>query len=261
MSRRDLTPSIVGGLVLSLIAIWFIFSRNGVLSFSSASAQTEIDSIRQLMLTSHENWSTLQGEALTTWHLRNGGTDLVTSEFAIANSTQSRFELPTLGFMWINTSQTIYEINNNELTYFKFTQPDIERELSLLPTTLDGVVKGDIYRHPVAMSTSSPIADYIFPVGLAQRQGEYKILGEETVAGRKTWVITFVLKSGGEVSISSKYWVDQELGNILKAEVYSTERLGQLSEEMLFQWIEIDAEIPEDAFAPPLDGYNETNPN
>ncbi len=57
--------------------------------------------------------------------------------------------------------------------------------------------------------------------------------------------------------MNAKFWVDQELGLILKAEVYSTDvnMLGKLIEETMFQRIEINPAIPDDIFSPSLNGY------
>ncbi len=263
MSKRDLISSFVAGVILSLIALGVFFSGNGALFSFSAKAQTDVDSIRQLMLISHKNWSSLKGEAVTTWYLSDNKTQVVTSEFAIKNPDKSRFEMPSTGSLWISNGKNIFEINENDLTYIKLDQPDIEGAISSLPTNLDDT-QNEITRYPLAMWTISPIADYIYPTGLAQRAGEYKLLKEDILLGRKVWEISYQLESDlGEITMNAKYWVDQELGVILKAEVYSTEAdtVGKVIEETVFQRIEINPEIPDGTFAQSLDGYKEVEPD
>lgn len=86
MSKRDLITSVIAGLILGIIAIGPIL--NGSLFAKPVEAQSEIDAIRQLMLASHNNWSTLEGEFTTTWYLRNGETSVVTSDFSIEKPGQ-----------------------------------------------------------------------------------------------------------------------------------------------------------------------------
>ncbi|MCL5428230.1 MAG: hypothetical protein M1347_00295 [Chloroflexi bacterium] len=186
MSKRDLISSTIAGLILSLLVMGFFFYGNGKLILFPKD-QTDVNSIRQLMLTSHANWSSLEGEAVTTWYLSDGEELVTVSEFAITNPDKSRFVMPSTGIVWISDGENIFEINNNESTYTKYGQPDVEEALSGLPTNL-GDTQNEIYRYPLAMWAPSPVADYIYPTSLAQRVGEYKLLAKDSLLDRKVWV-------------------------------------------------------------------------
>lgn len=161
--------------------------------------------------------------------------------------------MPNSSTILISTGQTVYESYDNGESYTQFQQQDAGRILEMLPAGVDEIDSGYVYRHPIALSIGSPIVDYIYPVGMAQGMGTYQVMGQEIVIGRETWVVTFQLENpSGQITIDAKYWVDQELGIILKAEVYSSDpdRLGELSEEMVFQRIEVNPEIPDETFVP-----------
>lgn len=262
MSKRDLISSTIAGLILSLLVMGFFFYGDGGLNALPAKAQTNVDSIRQLMLIGHANWVSLTGEASTTWYLSDGQNLAITSEFSIISPDKARFEMPSDGVVWASNGDSIFEIDGNELTYFRFDQPDIDKAISMLPTNL-GATSDEIYRYPLAMWIPSPIADYIYPTGLAQREGDYELINEETILDRKAWIISYQLKNEmGDVTMSAKYWVDQEFGFILRAEVYSTDpnTLGKLIEETVFQRIEVNPAIPDGTFSPSLEGYELVEP-
>lgn len=261
MNKRDLVTSIIAGAILALIALVPI--ANGTLFALGVSAQSEADAVRQQMLTSHTNWSTLEGEAKTTWYLSSGDQSVITSDFSIENPNKSRFQMSSEGITWISNGNDIYEIDDNDLSYVMLKQPDTERLITDLPSDVSSIQQNEIYRYPLAMWALSPVADYIYPTGLAQRTGDYTILGEDTLLNRKVWILGYQLTNDlGDITISAKYWVDQGTGIILRAQVYSTEKetFGKLSEETAFQWIKINPTIVSETFAPSLEGYKLLQP-
>lgn len=115
----------------------------------------------------------------------------------------------------------------------------------------------------MAILAMSPIADYIFPTGLAQRHGEYSILGEEEVMGRRVWKVEYKFSNDqGQLTMHALYWIDQDLALILRSEIFSTDEAStnDLYELTEFVHLEIDTNIPDDAFIPDIEGYREVQP-
>ena len=161
--------------------------------------------------------------------------------------------MPDLGTILISDGRTVYESYDSGESYSEFRQQDTGRLLAMLPTSVDEITGSVVYRHPIAMSIGSPIVDYIFPVGLAQGLGTYQVIGRETVIGRQTWIVALQQESEpGQNTAVAKYWIDEDLGIIIKADVYSTnpDQSGNLFEEMAFQWIEVNPKIPDETFIP-----------
>lgn len=171
--------------------------------------------------------------------------------------------MPSEGITWISDGTNIFELDNAQLTYVKLIQPDTEELVKAIPDQLD-TTTNEIYRYPLATWALSPVADYIYPTGLAQRAGDYTISGEDDLLNRRVWILDYQLNNDlGDLTMSAKYWVDQKTGIILKAEVYSTEpdTPGKLIELSEVQWIEFNSTISDEAFAPDLNGYTAVEPN
>ena len=107
MSKRASISSIIAGLILGLLVLGCFFIGDGKLILFPKD-QTDVNSIRQLMLTSHANWSSLEGEAVTTWYLSDGEELVTVSEFAITNPDKSRFVMPSIGLVWISDGRKYF---------------------------------------------------------------------------------------------------------------------------------------------------------
>ena len=212
----------------------------------AARTAPSVNDIRALMLTSHEKWSTLSGETLTTWRPQNGEAQEVINLFWISHN-QARFEMPNSETVLIVNESGVFESYDGGRSFSETHHQDTEAMLAMLPGSLAEIEQDTVYRHPLAMWVASPVIDYIFPTGLAQRS-EYEFGGKESVIGRETWVLTFYGSDNGETRLPlAKYWVDKELGITLKAEVQGS---NGLSEEMVFITMEVNPVIPEETFVP-----------
>lgn len=251
MSRSELVSSIVAGVLIGAIATVF-----GIGSLvRPAYAQTSVEHVRSEMIVSHSKWTSLRGEAATTW-FSSGQEQKVATNFALVGGSQAIFS--TGDFTWLADRNAIYQISHGDSTYAKWEQPETSRLLSAVPSLVgDGL---EIHRHPMAILAMSPIADYIFSTGLAQRNGEYNLVEETELLGRKVWVLEYTLANeSGEITFHARYWVDQQLALILRSEVYSTEAstFGQIFELTEFLSLEVNPEISNDVFLPSIDGYTE----
>lgn len=251
MSRSGLVSHIWAGVLIGVIVT--VFGTGSLVR--PAHAQTSAEHVRSEMLVSHSKWTSLRGEAATTW-FSAGQEQKVTTSFALVGGSQAVFS--TGDSTWLADGGAIYQISHADSTYAKWEQPETNPLLSAVPSLVgDGL---EIQRHPMAMLAISPIADYIFSTGLAQRTGTYTIVEETELLGRKVWVLEYTLANeSGEVTFHSRYWVDQELALILRSEVYSTEAstLGQIFELTEFLSLDVNPEISNDVFLPSIDGYTE----
>jgi hypothetical protein len=126
----------------------------------------------------------------------------------------------------------------------EYPQPEFSKALELAPLESEWVDKESVVRHPMAMILPSPAADYIYSTGLAQRDGAYEMICEEQMIDRRVWVLDFSKQNDqNEITMKARYWVDQNTGVILKANVFSTDpaTFGALIESVSFINIEFDA--------------------
>lgn len=224
-------------------------------------AEGEAGEALRLMLRSHTTWKTCRGEITTQWFNPDGNNQTYSSILEIENPNRAHLEIidqnGSRQLQWYGDGREIYEINPRDNTYVAIPQPDPTRILGRLPQSLGDVIKGTIYRHPLAMVIPSPAIDYVFPVGLAQRPGEYQLGGEANVSGRKAWIIEYQNQNdSGVITMMARYWVDQQTGVILRANVFSTnpEGFGRLIEVSTFTGVEFDQSIDAARFTPSLAG-------
>ena len=146
---------------------------------------------------------------------------------------------------WISDGISIYQVNDGDLSYTKNDIPGFAKDLDVIPQTLANIKQGEVYNHPFAMLLSNPIMEYIYPVGFPQAPAgaNYKLLGEENVAGRPTWKVELAIRTDQDIA-----WIDQATGIILK---YNQATGGKKVVEMEFSSIKIDQNIPVQEFAPP----------
>ncbi len=100
--------------------------------------------------------------------------------------------------------------------------------------------------YPLAGMLSTPLSDMLFPTALAQRGGEFTLLGEEELAGRKVVTALWRRTPGGEVV--DRYWVDAATGIILRRINYSKPGGEAISSEMYFSSIQLDIPFPAAVF-------------
>ena len=102
-----------------------------------------------------------------------------------------------------------------------------------------------VYTHPLAGMLGTPISDLLFPAGLAQRGGEYRLTGKESFASREVYVVEWGREPGGLVE---RYWVDTQTGIILRHQSYGKQGSQTPETDMAITFIQIDAAIPADTF-------------
>jgi hypothetical protein len=97
----------------------------------------------------------------------------------------------------------------------------------------------------------SPIADYIFPVGLAQRSGSYEVWGRDSIINRDVWVVDYSRSQEGPGIIRQRFWIDTVTGIILKAVSYADLDAKQIIEETIVTSLTLNPSLTEKVFELP----------
>jgi outer membrane lipoprotein-sorting protein len=257
MGRRTLgyvimTLSVTGVVVLA----WTTVGRLALPSLWGAEAAKQGPSfgedekeVVQLLLESHTTWETLSGQATIAWH-REGATQEWTETFAIQQPYKVSLELEGLkeydGLfrVWMSNGEAIYEADERRL-YTESRMPAFALESYQLPQTPDDIDADTVYRHPMAMLLPTPLADYIFPVALAQSGGRFQREGEERIGDRQTWLVDWTREDTGDLQ---RLWIDTRTGVILKALIYSSEEPDELFGEVFLGDVVFDSSITEGTF-------------
>lgn len=267
MKVRDLGISLICGVLLAaflihygfISPIWAAQDTQNPSSYEGIRPVAETDTdpfswqIKALMLDSHRRWQTLQAEAVTIWYLQNGEVELEVYSRAQINDAdiQVRFEGVQSDrrerYVWLLNDSGIYETNSQEAYQVEKVSSGINwRDYEVLPRDVDSINTNVIYRHPAAASVSSPVSDFIYPVGFAQRANGFALKGEDVVAGRQVWIVEWMEED--PATLKQLFWVDQETGTILKAMNYIGPNLDRLSSETVFTNIVFNETIPATAF-------------
>ncbi len=257
MRPKNWVISIVAGLAIgiSLVATGL---ANSFLHPVPVSAQSPVTDVISLMRNSHAKWSSVSMDATTVWYT-DAGTQNVNMSVQIQQPNKvNAYSKQTdesgnliVDYLWMTDGDKIYEQNNMAKTYTVYDAPEFARlsfeEFSRSMPKADVPV---IARHPIAILMPSPMADYIYPTGLAQRTGKYSLEPSSQALGKPAFVLDY---QNNDSSQLQKYWVDMKTGMILKAQTYGQD--NKPFEETTVTNIMIDATIPGESFVirPPDD--------
>ncbi len=222
MRKRDWLISIVSGFVLGML-----FISSGVYSTVSAQKQTAVTGpLNQVILTtlnSHTHWRALQGEAEVTWYGPNDETQTYSMSFEISQPVRGRIDTTSKegngnDGLWISDGENIFDLNTADKTFVKGSLPAFAKDTSRLPLSIADTKRDMPIPHPFAMFISSPLRDLIYPTEFIQSAelSRLRLLGEETILGRKAWV---VIREDSSADYS-KVWVDKSTGIFLRYEQY-----------------------------------------
>ncbi len=103
-----------------------------------------------------------------------------------------------------------------------------------------------VYPYPLSGFLGTSVSDLIFPAALAQRGGEYRQTGQESVAGRQAYVVEWSREPG---KIIDRFWVDQQTGVILRQQNYGKQNSLSPVNDFQATYIEIDSDLPADIFS------------
>ena len=209
------------------------------------------EAARQLMLFSHTHWKAVYGEAVANSY-PPGGTDgqpqvqrvqawvrLPGEARWVAGPAQGSPDL-----LWVSDGKRIRDFTGE--TY------------DLPPAVLEGFnpplnFSDTIQPHPMAGTMGGPLMDMLFPAGLAQRGGEYRLAGRESLASRQALVLEWSYTPG---ELTDRFWVDAETGIILRWQNYGKQRQDAPLSDIYFNIIQYDPQ-----FAPETFDLNQTLEN
>lgn len=266
MQRKDWFIALTVGLFIAAAVSFFGLEEFGLVHSVNVKAgePDEIQQIRDSMLQSHQNWDSIHIESTTTWFSEGKEESSWVSEVYIEQpSLRGRLELSPAGkepsVYWIVDNGEVYESNDETGESTQKTLPAFVSNgdgLSILPEhTEDVLINEDgsetIFRHPFGMLMPSPIADYIFPVGLAQRSDSYEVLGRDSIINRDVWILDYSWSqdsSDNSGIIRQRFWVDTATGIILKAVSYADIGAKQIIEETIVTSLTLNPSLSENVF-------------
>jgi outer membrane lipoprotein-sorting protein len=145
--------------------------------------------------------------------------------------------------VWISDGHNTYNVDKERKSYTQGKIPRFANDLSVLPGDLSQVKDDVVYNHPFSLLIPAPVKDYIYPEWFAQGNPStaYSLLGEDSLLGRKTWIVNLKHKTGQATA-----WIDQTTGMILK---YVQEENGQKYVEVNFTHLEVDMPVSADIFS------------
>lgn len=253
MGKRDWAISIISGLVLGML-----FFSSGIYFTVSAQKPTAVagplNQVINTTLNSHTRWQTLQGEAEVTWYGSNDETQTYSMNFEISQPANGRIDTKSKegngnDGIWISDGENVYDLNTANKTFVKGSLPAFAKDLSRLPLSIADTTRDMPVPHPFAMFMSSPLRDLIYPTEFIQSAelSSLNLIGEETILGRKTWV---VIREDSSTDYS-KVWVDKSTGIFLRYAQYLN---GELWMDLSFKSINFNPAINPAAFELPS-GY------
>lgn len=199
--------------------------------------------LQQLLLESHKRWKRLRGDATVTLYPPPG----VTAE-PQTNIAQIWIEQPAKAKVIVAPPQSapIHIFISDGVNARWDMEPAQPLPANLNepfdpPTTPSDIV----YLHPLGGMLGTPVSDLIFPAGLAQRGGEYRLTGKEILAGRQTHVVEWGRAPG---QLIDRFWVDVQTGVILRQQNYGKENSATPTSEIIFNFIEFDSALPPETF-------------
>jgi len=272
--RKDLFIGVTVGLVVGFVALITglglqpaMVSHPKTLSSIADSApmpelpitdQSSVEDILTLMKNSHNLWKTLNADVLTVWQPAREPQTVYTN-IQIEQISKARLTIQQYNndnkqmfdVLWVSDGEKAYEQDNLSKRYTEYTLPTFAQSVDDFGLQSNSSL-GDsvIIRHPMAVLIPSPIADYLYPTGLMQRQGKLEVLGTDKVSSREAVVIAWVgFDEKGLLTGKATFWVDSYTGVILKALVYGGETWDDVAEETTIVSIVFDKEIEAEVFA------------
>jgi len=200
--------------------------------------------IQELMLTSHTRWRSLHA-IYTTLQYPSTGLTAEPDQQNVQVWIQLPAQFKTLISQPKGGLQTVAICDGQNIL------DSSGQQQSLPPSVMEAfnppnVPSDTVYPYPLSGFLGTPVSDLIFPAGLAQRGGEYRQTGQESVAGRQAYVVEWSREAG---KIIDRFWVDQQTGVILRQQNYGKQNSVSPVNDFQATYIEIDSDLPADTFS------------
>lgn len=211
---------------------------------SAPESITDGQALRQLMLFSHTYWRNLWADGWIVLYAGDGSTDplqVTHTQLWVEQPGKARVVSgPQTGpqNLWVSDG----------LGYSMDHGPVQELPIGIGQAFNPPTILSDtIQPYPLAGMLGTPLSDMAFPTALAQRGGEFQVIGEEQTAGRTAIVALWSFQPGGPVV--DRMWVDAQTGILLRWINYSKPGGSFIASEMYFSDVQTNLALPEAAFA------------
>lgn len=208
-----------------------IAAANGTVSVPLTTKSSPAD-VLALMRQSYQNWQTFDGVATTIFRDEQTGKEILSMDRVqveqfgkIRVETGSADASPSRIF--VSTGTTIFEEDLSRGIYTEYPVPaDLQSLEKWGPPAAPGGTDRFVVPHPMEGLIPSVVGGYIYPIGLGQsmRPEEVTVVGEDTVAARKTVAILWQVQDAGTIYKKHRYWIDAQTGLILKVELYGNSK-------------------------------------
>lgn len=208
------------------------------------------ETIRMKLLRSSDRWSTLWLDGI---EIRYGQTadsepaDSIRHQVWV-DQTSHAFRVlkgPAEGpdIFLVSDGQQVSEINLESGALEVYSLPPS----SYAPFVPPEIISDTIQPHPMELGLGSPFGSLIFPAGLAQRRGQYEPVAMEWHAGRQTLVVDWRIANNLR---PSRYWIDAQLGVILRAQDYGKQGGEVIESELSVERVLFDEMLEPQLFDP-----------
>lgn len=260
---------VAGLFVLCLVALLAILVQSQAAN-KPVSASVDTPALVARLFDSHNLWKTISGTADITYFNADGAIQQAFSDqFAYSTDGLAAVEVSQIDgaqsvrtMTFVSDGKTAMQVMWGSGTYVVQSAEHFMQDLAALPASAAQVETRDgfpvIKRHPLAMLSPDPLVDYLFPVGLAQRQGIYKVVGADEISGRKTTVVEYFW-AADDVLPAARYWVDDEIGIIIQVHNLDPEKPDRVLGELIITALSVDQPIESLIVFPQIDGLTKEN--
>lgn len=211
----------------------------------------DLETIRLRMLHSHENWRSIWVQLHVVEYPPEGSDQLIHLQ-RVQVWIRQPAEVWLLSGSWGDVDPDYFFVSDGT----RFLEADLRagttEEGDVAPSILEPffppeAITDTINPHPLEGMIGFPAGQMMFPAGLAQRQGTYELVGEDTVAGRGALIVDFT--PGPTGLISDRFRIDALTGLILRHQVLGKTGGGERVEsDISVGPIVYDPEIPAGLF-------------
>jgi hypothetical protein len=200
------------------------------------------EDVRQFMLFSYKRWHTLWADLRLVYYAPDGVSVAQTGRTMVWINQPGQIRIISApegtlpASMWVSDGN-YYSDNGAPAQPYTASNTFYEPPPGLSDT---------INPHPLEGVFGNPTGSLIFPQGLAQRAGEYQIVGQETYNGRQAIIIEWSRQPG---IVIDRFWVDAQYGFLLRWLNFSKPGGGLINSEILVTAVLVNPSMPENAFA------------
>ncbi len=212
---------------------------------------SDLETIRLRMLHSHANWHSLWIQIEAVEFPPEGSDQLIGLQRLQVWIRQPGEVLLLRGFIADADPDYVFISDGERYLEADLATGEIQ-EGEVAPSVLEPFfppeeITDTVSLHPLDGMIGYPAGSMIFPAGLAQRQGTYELIGEDTVVGRAALIIDFTPEPTG--LISDRFRIDALTGILLRHQVLGKTGGGERVEsDLTVSRIVFDPDIADNLF-------------